>query len=67
VSAKCPKCGERTSVTLLQEIVGDASMMVRVSHLVPPPYCPICGHPWWREKLAEEAERVMGGRDDELP
>jgi len=36
---------------------------LRVSHVTPPPYCPICGHPWWREGLAEEAERIANRED----
>lgn len=58
----CPECGEAMVVCRVEEgpydIVGEVAML-KVTQLDIPPYCPFCGHAWWRRELAEEAERVI--------
>jgi len=55
----CPECGEWSLVCRLEHVEGVDRVLVRVSNVVPPPYCPMCGYRWWYEGLAEEAEKVI--------
>ena len=55
MNARCPECGEWTVVCLVEPV----GTVARVSHVTPPPYCPMCGYAWWREGLAEEAGKVI--------
>jgi len=60
MSPRCPNCGEWTTVSRVRSI---EPTLLEVSQLSPPPYCPVCGHPWWREGLADEAQRVIDEAD----
>ena len=52
----CPSCGERSVVIgMTSERSGT---VVRLTNVSPPPYCPMCGHPWWRDELGKEAYRI---------
>ena len=57
----CPECGEITMVVRAEPLEG--GKYVRVSEVTPPPYCPMCGEPVWRELLGDEAERILHEAD----
>lgn len=53
---KCPSCGERSVVIRLAS--ERSGIVLRLTNVSPPPYCPMCGHPWWRDELGKEAYRI---------
>lgn len=57
---KCPSCGERSVVIRLAS--ERSGIVLRLTNVSPPPYCPMCGHPWWRDELGKEAYRITDDR-----
>lgn len=55
-SRKCPECGELSIVTHIT--VERSGLLVKMTEITPPPFCPMCGHPWWRDELSKEAYRI---------
>ena len=55
-SRKCPECGELSIVTHIT--VERSGLLVKMTEITPPPFCPLCGHPWWRDELSKEAYRI---------
>lgn len=64
MSPRCPICGEWTVVCLVEQV---SPIRLKVSEVSPSPYCPMCGHPWWRDELGKEAERIANGDDGREP
>lgn len=56
----CPRCGEEAEAVFAEKKTKRLGRLeLKVTALNPPPYCPMCGYPWWREELAEAAERAI--------
>lgn len=55
-SRKCPECGELSIVTHIT--VERSGLLVKMTEITPPPFCPMCGHPWWQDELSKEAYRI---------
>ena len=53
---KCPNCGERSVVIRMTS--ERSGIVLRLTNVSPPPFCPMCGHPWWRDELSKEAYRI---------
>lgn len=53
---KCPSCGERSVVIRMTS--ERSGIVLRLTNVSPPPFCPMCGHPWWRDELSKEAYRI---------
>ena len=61
MNPRCPICQEWTVVCRIEETMYRGHAALKVTNVLPPPYCPMCGHPWWRDELGKEAERIANG------